>query len=207
MKLKSVVLSLLAVVAFVGFVSVGVTHAQMTFATWQNAWFEVKQSETGKAALVLPGGDVEKNNEKTTKNYLQINTWDAGTATYTATYCFLNGAGVYTPQITNAPAPAVDPLTLPLIGGNPEDFLTFFSIAYQETATIVQTLYVPLEVKGKPVNDNPGVIKSGSFKNLGGIFIEEAELAGGLGSVKFKGKFIPSDDVLDKVPPLCLLPG
>jgi hypothetical protein len=71
----------------------------------------------------------------------------------------------------------------------------------------VQTLYVPLEVKGKPVNDNPGVIKSGSFKNLGGIFIEEAELAGGLGSVKFKGKFIPSDDVLDKVPPLCLLPG
>jgi hypothetical protein len=205
MKLKSVVLSLLAVVAFVGFVSVGVTYAQITFASWQQSWFEVKQSETGKAALVFPGGDVEKNNEKTVKNYLYIDTWDEPTGTYTAMYCFLNGSGVYTQQTTNAPAPAVDPLTLPMIGGNPEDFLTFFSIAYQETATIVQTLYVPLEVKGKPVNDNPGQIKSGSFKNLGGIFIEEAELAGGLGSVKFKGKFIPTDDVTDKVPLACLV--
>jgi hypothetical protein len=203
MKLKSVLLSLLAVVVFVGFVSVGVTHAQMTFATWQDAWFEVKQSETGKAALILPGGPVEKNNEKTTKNYLQINTWDAGTATYTATYCFLNGAGVYTKQTITEPE-GLDPLGLVMLGGEPEDFLTFFSIAYQATATIVQTLYVPLEVKGKPVNDNPGQIKSGSFKNLGGVFIEEAAAARGVGSVKFSGKFIPTDKVLDKVPPLCL---
>ena len=61
MKLKSALLSLLAIIAFVGFVSVGVTHAQITFASWQQSWFEVKQSETGKAALVFPGGDVEKN--------------------------------------------------------------------------------------------------------------------------------------------------
>ena len=52
MKVKNVLFGLLVVVAFVGFVSVGVTHAQITFASWQNAWFEVKQSETGKAALV-----------------------------------------------------------------------------------------------------------------------------------------------------------
>jgi hypothetical protein len=204
MKLKSVVLSLLAVVAFVGFLSVGVTHAQITFESWQDAWFEVKQSEKGKAAAVLPGGDVETNNEKTIQTYLNILTWDQATATYTAAYCFPDGTGLYTRQITNAPAPAVDPLELPMVGGNPEDFLTFFSIAYQETATIVQTLYVPLQVKGKPLNNNPGQIKSGSFKNLGGIFTEEAELAGGLGSVKFSGKFIPTADVVDKVPLLCI---
>lgn len=129
MKLKSLVLSLLVVVAFVGVVSVGVTHAQLTFASWQQSWFEVKQSETGKAALVLPGGPVEKNNEKTVKSYLYIDTWDQDTATYTAAYCFMDGTGVYTLQTTNAPAPAIDPLGLPMIGGNPENFLTFFSIA------------------------------------------------------------------------------
>jgi len=205
MKLKSALLSLLAAVAFVGFVSVGVTHAQITFSSWQQSWFEVKQSEKGKAALVLPGGDVEKNNEGTIKTYLYIDTWDQATATYTAAFCFVDGTGVYTKTTTTEPA-GLDPLELPMVGGNPENFLTFFSIAYQETATITQTLYVPLEVKGKPVNNNPGQIKSGSFKNLGGIFIEEAALAGGLGSVKFTGTFIPTDKVADKVPLLCLAP-
>lgn len=71
----------------------------------------------------------------------------------------------------------------------------------------MESLYVPLEIKGKPLKDNPGQIKSGSFKNLGGIFIEDAALAGGLGSVKFSGTFIPTEKVVDKVPPLCLLPG
>lgn len=205
MKLKSVVLSLF-VVACIGVIFVGITHAQITFTSWQDKWFEVKQSETGKAALVLPGGPVEKNNEKTIKTYLNILTWDEVTATYTAAYCFPDGTGLYNRQTTNAPAPAVDLLVLPMVGGNSEDFLAFFSIAYQETASVVQTLYVPLEVKGKPLKDNPGQIKSGSFKNLGGIFTEEAELAGGLGSVKFTGKFIPTDKVTDKVPPLCLAP-
>lgn len=197
MKLKSVVLSLLAVVVFVGFVSVGVAHAQITFASWQDSWFEVKQSENGKAALTFPGGPVEKNKEGTIKTYLFIDTWDLSTTSYTAAYCFLGPAGTYTKQ-------TVDPVVLPMIGGNPENFLTFLAVAYQETATIVETLYVPLEVKGKPVNDNPGQIKSGSFKNLGGIFIEEADAAGGLGSVKFSGTFIPTDKVTDKVPLLCL---
>jgi len=205
MKLKSALLSLLAIIAFVGFVSVGVTHAQITFASWQNAWFEVKQSENGKAALVLPGGPVETNKEGTIKTYLNILTWDEATATYTAAYCFPDGTGLYTRQTVTEPA-GVDPLGLPMVGGNPQDFLTLFSIAYQETATIVQTLYVPLEVKGKPVNDNPGQIKSGSFKNLGGIFTETSALAGGLGSVKFTGKFIPTDKVADTVPLLCLAP-
>ena len=45
-------LGMMAVVAFVGFVSVGVTYAQITFARWQEAWFEIKSSETGKAALI-----------------------------------------------------------------------------------------------------------------------------------------------------------
>jgi hypothetical protein len=208
MKVKNVLFGLLVFVAFVGFVSVGVTHAQITFASWQDAWFEVKYSETGKAALVHPGGPVEKNNEGTIKTYLNLLTWDPVEATYTAAYCFLGPAGTYIKQTTNAPAPAVDPLVLPMVGGNSEDFLAFFTIAYQETATITSTLYVPLEVKGKPLNNDPGKIKSGSFKNLGGIFIEESELAGGLGSVKFTGTFIPTDKVADKVPPLCLpLPG
>ena len=199
MKVKNVLFGLLAVVAFVGFVSVGVTHAQITFASWQDSWFEVKRSETGKAALTFPGGPVEKNNEGTTKTYLFIDTWDLSTTSYTAVYCFLGPAGTYTKQ-------TLAPVVLPMIGGNPEDFLTFLALAYQETATIVETLYVPLEVKGKAENNNPGQIKSGSFKNLGGIFIEEADIAGGLGSVKFTGTFIPNDKVNDKVPPLCLLP-
>jgi hypothetical protein len=199
MKLKSALLSLLAAVAFVGFVSVGVTHAQITFASWQQSWFEVKYSETGKAALTFPGGPVEKDNEGTTKTYLFIDTWDLSTTSYTAAYCFLGPAGTYTKQ-------TVDPVVLPMIGGNPEDFLTFLAVSYQETATIVETLYVPLEVKGKAEKNNPGEIKSGSFKNLGGIFIEEADVAGGLGSVKFTGTFIPTANVTAKVPPLCLVP-
>lgn len=203
MKLKSVVLSLF-VVACIGVLFVGVTHAQITFASWQQSWFEVKQSETGKAALVLPGGPVEKNNEKTIKNYLYIDTWDDVTSTYTAAYCFLNGAGLYTLQTVTEPE-SLDSLGLKMVGGEPEDFLTFFSIAYQETATIVQTLYVPLEVKGKPLKDNPGQIKSGSFKNLGGVFMEEAAIATGVGSVKFSGTFIPTDKVADKVPLVCIL--
>ncbi len=203
MKVRSVLVSMFVVAVFVGVLFVGVTHAQLTFASWQQSWFEVKQSETGKAALVFPGGDVDKNNEKTVKSYLYIDTWDQDTATYTAAYCFMDGTGAYTLQTTNSPAPSVDPLGLPMIGGNPENFLTFFSIAYQETATTVQSLYVPLEVKGKPLKDNPGQIKSGSFKNLGGIFIEEAAAAGGLGSVKFSGTFIPTEKVGDKVPSQC----
>ena len=198
MKVKSILLSLLVFVAFAGFVSVGVTHADLTFATWQGTWFEVKQSETGKAAAVLPlGGEVVKNNEKTTKTYLKIESWDLDTATYTVTYCRYDGSN-WVPNYN---------FDLPVYGGEPENFLAFFNAAYQDTPAILQTLWVPLEVKGKDVNNNPGVVKSGSFKNLGGIFTETAAAGRGMGSMKFTGKFISSDKVAEIVPDDCREPA
>ena len=65
MRVKSVLFSLLLVVAFVGFVSVGITHAALDFVDWSGTWFAVKVSETGKAGPVVPpGGNVVTNNKK-----------------------------------------------------------------------------------------------------------------------------------------------
>ena len=205
MKFKSVLCTMLAVVAFVGFVSVGITHAALGFDDWQGVWFEVKSSETGKSGPVVPlPGSVETNNEKTSITYLLVDTWDLTTTTYGVVYCTFDGS-VWTRQTTTAPG-GIDPLQLEVLGGQPEDFLTFFNIAYQETPAILQTYWIPIEITGKEDNKNPGVIKSAQFKNLGGIFTEASAGERGVGSVKFTGKFIASDKVVDKFPPGCRIP-
>ena len=39
MRVKSILFSLLFVIAFVGFVSVGITHAALDFVDWSGTWF------------------------------------------------------------------------------------------------------------------------------------------------------------------------
>src|SRR5512139_2956146 len=76
MRVKSVLFSLVVVVAFVGFVSVGITHAALEFVDWSGTWFSVKVSETGKSGTVVPPGcAVGTNNESTTTTYLLIGDW------------------------------------------------------------------------------------------------------------------------------------
>ena len=65
-------------------------------------------------------------------------------------------------------------------------------------------------MKGKEDKQTVGKITSASFKNKGGIFLEEVGdvdvTQRGVGSVKFNGSLIRSDEVDDEVPVECLIP-
>jgi len=194
MRAKSVLFSLVVVVAFVGFVFVGTTHAALDFVNWSGTWFSVKVSETGKSGPVVPpGGAVVTNNESTSTNYLLVDSWDANTATYDVVYCTFNGS-VWTRHTG---------FEWPVDGGEPENFLTLFDFSYQETQGTLQTYVIPLNVTGKEKSNTVGEINSASFKNLGGVFFETMVGQRGMGSVKFTGSFIKPDQVVDKVPAGC----
>jgi hypothetical protein len=196
MKVKSVLFSLLAVVAFVAFVSVGSARATLGWLDWPTTWFKVKVSETGKIAPVLPlGGSVEKNNEKTTTTYLLVDTLDVTGTTYGVVYCTFDGS-VWTRNSGE----------WPILGGEPENFLTFFDFTYVDAPASVQEYWIPLEIKGKEKSNTAGEISSASFKNLGGVFYEVRVAERGVGSVKFTGSFITPDKVTDQVPPGCRIP-
>jgi hypothetical protein len=197
MKRKSVLFSLFVVAVFVGFVSVGVSHAQNAFADWGGTWFEVTVSETGKAGPPatnpLLRDEIYTNNEKATTTYLFIRGYDSETATFDVAYCTFN-ASTWTSQID---------LDWSSVAGEPKKFLAFFSVTYTTPQGHIQTYWIPLEVKGKESNNNPGEIVSGSFKNLGGIFREVRDDEIGMGEVKFKGTFVDPDFVLTVVPEGC----
>jgi len=139
MRVKSVLFSLLVVVAVIGFVSVGISHAALDFVDWSGTWFEVKVLRLEKPDQLFLGSAVVTNNEKTATTYLLVDTWEITTATYGVVYCTFNGS-VWTRQ-TN--------LEWPVLGGEPEDFLTLFDFSYEDAQGSVQTYWIPLNVTGK----------------------------------------------------------
>ena len=160
MRVKSILFSLLFVIAFVGFVSVGITHAALDFVDWSGTWFTVKVSETGKVGPVVPpGGNVVTNNKATTTAYLLVDTWEPTTGIYDVVYCAFDGS-VWT-RYTGFQWP---------VSGQPENFLTFFALVYEQPQGTFQTFLIPLNVIGKEKPNTNGEINSASFKNLGGVF-------------------------------------
>jgi hypothetical protein len=198
---------LLLAVTVVGFFVAGTAQA-LNFDDWTGTWFKVKSSETGKAGpvagpLTPNGGEVDTNNEKTTTSYLVIDSYDISATAYSETafvvgYCVYNGSE----WVNHA-------VTWPVLGGEPEHFLTFMTYSLAEIQNnSLQTSWIPLEVKGTESRQIVGEITSASFKNLGGIFREEIDSIipyGGIGIVKFTGSLIKSDQVTGTVPPDCLL--
>jgi hypothetical protein len=202
MRLRNMVFILLVAATVFCFFVAGQAQA-LSFDNWEGTWFKVKVSESGKAGPVVPpGGEVVTNNEKTTTAYLVIDSYDISATAYSETvfavrYCVYNGAA----WVNHA-------VTWPVLGGEPERFLTFMTYSLLEIQNnSLQTSWIPLEVKGKESNKTPGEITSASFKNLGGIFREEIDSFipyGGVGIVKFSGSLIGADQVNGTVPPGCL---
>jgi hypothetical protein len=97
-------------------------------------------------------------------------------------------------------------LEWPVIGGESENFLTFFNVSFEDGQANQQTYWIPLNVTGKEKNNTAGEINSASFKNLGGVFVEERPSEGGVGTVTFTGSFVKPEKVVDKVPAGCRAP-
>lgn len=186
-------------VTVVGFFMTGTARA-LTFTDWDQTWFKVKVSEKGEAGPVVPpGGKVVKNDEKSTTAFLLIETFDITSSTFpffNVGFCTFDGSDWIRHEGT-----------LPVYGGEATYFLAFFEFQFQETQSISQTYWIPLEVKGSESRQTAGEITSASFKNLGGVFLEEigavVVLQRGVGSVKFTGSFIGSDQVDNNVPAAC----
>lgn len=196
MRVRSVLFILVLVVAFVGFVSVGITHAALDFVDWSGTWFTVKVSGTGKAGPVVPpGGTVVTNNISTTTAYLLVDTWEDDAGTYGVVYCTSNGS-VWTRHTG---------FKWPILGG-PENFLTLFIFDYEDPQGNIQEFLIPLNVTGKEKPNTAGEINSASFKNLGGVFLQGTMDEYGMYSVKFTGSFIKPAQVVDKVPAGCRIP-
>jgi hypothetical protein len=200
MKVKSILLGFFVVAAFTVVVSVGVSQAELAFADWAGTWFEVSVSETGKAgpavSLFPLGDEIYTNNEKTSTTYLLVDGYDFDTATFDVVYCTFDGSiwARHTGLEWNA------------LSGEPKNFLAFFSVSYEDAQGSEQAYWIPLNVKGKESSSNAGEVKSGSFKNLGGVFTEVRADKTGMGEVKFKGTFVDPDDVLTVVPEGCRIP-
>ena len=203
------------VVALTGFYSTRAVQA-LDFADWSGKWFKIKVSETGKAGPVASvgspdGGEVVTNNEKTAEAYLKIQSYETdGDPTdfqtyFLVGYCSFNGS-VWLIQWEDY-LPPNRRLTWPLIGGEPERFLTMFNFDRRQSQNIIEKYWVPLEIKGTDANDNVGEITSASFKNIGGIFLEEIGTPDvtqrGVGSIKFTGSFIKGTAVEVDVPEGC----
>jgi len=198
MKVKSVFLGLLVVAAFIGFVSVGVSRADLSFLDWEATWFSVQVSETGKGGSAPTSIFYEEekpytNNEKASTAYLYVENYFVDTASFGVVYCVFNGTGYVRHE----------GLQWTAVSGRGDNFLAFFSVSYTEEGGRQQTYWIPLNVKGKESSSNAGEIKSGSFTNLGGAFTEVREDVTGMGNVKFKGTFIDSNDVQSVLPDGC----
>jgi hypothetical protein len=207
-SIKKMFFSLLFAVTVVGFISIKPAGA-LTFNDWNNTWFAIKSSEKGKIGPVVDtpqsiGGEVSTNNEKTDTSYLVIESYSISETAFSET-TFVIGYCVYDTSVS-IPVWTRYSTMLPVLGGNPKNFLSFFHFPIQESANAYQEYWIPLEIKGSESRQVTGEITSASIKNLGGIFLEEVAVPaqGGIGSVKFTGTFIKPDDVATKVPPACI---
>lgn len=205
MRMKKICFVFFVAISIIGFYSIGPVQA-LQFADWSGIWFKVKVSETGKAGIVVStltpnGGEVVTNNEKTFTSYLKMQSYllDA-TATFSVGYCTFNGT-VWATQTD---------LPMEVVGGEPERFLTLFNFKRDQSQNISEEYWIPLEIKGTEKSQTVGEINSGSFKNLGGIFLEEIGTPvitqRGIGSVKFTGSLIKGTEAVESdVPEGCRL--
>ena len=208
MSIKKMFSCVLFAVAIIGFVFSSNSLA-LNFDDWTGTWFTIKSSEKGKIGPVVDtpqsaGGEVSTNNEKTATSYLFIESYNISQTAFSET-TFAIGYCVYDTSVPATPVWVRHSTILPVLGGNPENFLSIFAFPIQESTNVYQTYWIPLEIKGSESRQVSGEITSASIKNLGGIFLEEvaAPAQGGVGSVKFSGTFIKPDDVATKVPPAC----
>ena len=95
----------------------------------------------------------------------------------------------------------------PILGGEPEGFLTLFNFEYQQSQNVLQTYWIPLHITGKENEQTVGEITSASFKNLGENVLEEigtpVVTQRGTGTLTFTGSQIPRNKVLTDVPEGC----
>jgi hypothetical protein len=207
MYMKKIGLVSYLTIVIIGFYWNGPAVA-LDFADWgANIWFKVTVSETGKAGDVVSldtpqGGEVVTNNERTSNAYLVITRYDDINNAFNVAYCTFDG----TLWSTKAG------FTWPVIGGEPKRFLTLFNLKRQQTQNISEEYWIPLEVNGGEASNTVGEINSASFKNLGGIFLEQIGYPEvtkrGAGSVKFTGSLIKGNpaDITDKLPDGCQIP-
>ncbi len=199
MRVRMVTFAFLFSVTLIGFFSIGTVRA-LDFADWSGTWFKVTVSETGKAGPVVPvGGDIGGNNEKASTNYLIMQNWDytQNPTAFNVGYCTFDGSK-WSIQVSS---------TWPILGGEPKGFLTLFQFEYAQSQNVLQEYWIPLHVKGTEAEETVGDITSGSFKHLGGIFLEKIGTPivtqRGTGAVNFSGTLIRRNKVLEVVPEGC----
>jgi hypothetical protein len=203
MSFRKLFAILVTVIAVSGFLGAGSARA-LDFADWAfPIWFKVKVSETGKAGPVVDplapqGGKVVTNNEKQSNAYLAVLQYVE--PNFEVGYCTFDGT-VWTTQVG---------LTWPVLGGEPTKFITLFNFTRQQSQNIAEEFWIPLEVKGTEAANTVGEISSASFKNHGGIFLENVGTPvvtqRGVGSVKFTGNLVKGTEKVEKdVPEGCRL--
>jgi hypothetical protein len=199
MYMKKICFVFFIAITLIGFYCIGPVQA-LDFEDWSVIWFKVKVSETGKAGIVVSpitpnGGEVVTNNEKTFDAYLKMGNYLD--ATFYTGYCTFNGT-VWVLQTD---------LAMEVVGGEPDRFLTLFNFKRRQSQNITEEYWIPLEIIGKETSNSVGEIKSASFKNLGGIFLEEigtpVVTQRGIGSVKFTGSLINGQAAVESTVPLC----
>jgi hypothetical protein len=211
MCIKKISLVFFLATTLIGFYFTDSAHA-LQFADWSGNWFKVQVTETGKAGTVVTelnpdGGEVVTNNEKQTYVYLKIQRFEllAEPPYFEVGYCTFNGT-VWLTQLYRYGS-ADEPLIWPVIGGEPTRFLTLFNMKRSQSQNITEEYWIPLEVKGTELNNEVGTINTASFKNIGGIFLEEigtpVVVQRGVGSIKFTGSFIKTLNVEGVVPEGC----
>jgi hypothetical protein len=199
MRMKKICFVFFIAITLIGIYPLGIVQA-LNFADWSPIWFKVKVSETGKAGIVVSpltpnGGEVVTNNEKTYTAYLNMGNYVD--SSFSVNYCTFNGTRWELQE----------GLTMEIVGGEPEKFLTLFNFNRRQSQDITEQYWVAIEVKGKEASNTVGEINSASFKHLGGIFLEEigtpVVTQRGIGSVKFTGSLIKGQEEVESTVPLC----
>jgi hypothetical protein len=199
MRMKKIFFVFFIAITCIGFYPLGIVQA-LNFADWSPIWFKVKVSETGKAGIVVSpitpnGGEVVTNNEKTYTTYLNMGNYVD--SSFSVNYCTFNGTRWELQE----------GLPMEVVGGEPEKFLTLFNFNRRQSQNITEQYWVAIEVKGKEASNTIGDINSASFKQLGGIFLEEigtpVVTQRGIGSVKFTGSLIKGQAEVESTVPLC----
>jgi hypothetical protein len=207
-------LSLIYFLAFtiIGFYFIDSAQA-LEFVNWSGNWFKVQVIETGKAGTVVTefnpdGGEVVINNERSTYVYLKLQKYEVvdDARYFEVGYCSFNGTRWYTEFFRYPPEDKI-PLIWPIIGGEPTRFLTLFNLKREQSQGIIDEYWIPIEVRGNEANSEVGRVYSGSFKSIGGIFLEEIgypiTTQRGIGSLKFNGSLIVRENVENVVPVGC----
>lgn len=212
MGMKRLSLIFFLAFAIIGFYSLDSAQA-LEFVNWQGNWFKIQVVETGKAGTVVTefnpdGGEVVINNERANFVYLKIQRYEATIDThyFEIGYCNFNGTRWLT-EFFRYPEGSEIPLIWPIIGGEPTRFLTLFNLKREQSQGIIDEYWIPLEVRGNEANSEVGRVYSGSFKSIGGIFLEEIGYPitnqRGIGSLKFNGSLIQRENVENVVPVGC----